>query len=387
VGATLLQPPATPTSRYPAIDAFRGVSILLVVLHHLALRIPLRKTGAAEAAPRWLLSALSHNGYESVFIFFVVSGLLITHHVLERSGRLASINIQAFYARRFARIVPCLLLLLAVLSVLHLAGVRDYVIDTSRQSLPHALFSALALHLNWYEGTTGYLPGGWDVLWSLAIEEVFYLGFPWLCRLTRRDVFLASLLGLLAASLPFTHRALRGNEIWQEKAYLPGMGAIAAGVLAAMLLHRFGHLKHPLIVGAVGIAGILLVLTIEDVLWKQFKDGTLLVLTLSTALVLLAASAHAVAKPTFPGLLRSWGRLTYEVYLTHMFVVFAVVRLFRATGGSLKTGFLWYIPLLLCTWLLGAVVARFFSLPMERWLRAQFLAAAAGKRGTLAPAA
>jgi hypothetical protein len=55
-----------------------------------------------------------------------------------------------------------------------------------------------------------------------------------------------------------------------------------------------------------------------------------------------------------------------------MFVVFALVRLFRGTGGALKFGFLWYVPLLLGTWLLGAIVARFFSVPMERWLRARF---------------
>lgn len=355
------------------------MSILLVVIHHLALRIPLRKTALAEVLPRRVLNALSYNGYEAVLIFFVVSGFLIAHHTLQRSGSLAAINVRDFYARRFSRIVPCLLLLLAVLSGLHLLGVKDYVIDASRQSLPRALVAALGLHLNWYEGMTGYLPGGWDILWSLSIEEVFYLAFPLLCRVLRREGVLAGGLGLLALSLPFTHAALRGNDIWQEKAYLPGMAAIATGVLTAMLLQRLRRFERRGLVAAsaIGLGGVLAVLCFGDLLWKGLEDGALLVLTFGTALFLLAASRLRAAGPERPGLLRSWGRLTYEIYLSHMFVVFAVVRVFRAAGSSMELGFLWYVPLLLFTWVLGAALARYFSLPAERWLRARLVAGSA----------
>ena len=57
-----------------------------------------------------------------VNVFFILSGFLITNHALLRWGALARIDARAFYARRFARIVPCLLALVVVLSALDLAG-------------------------------------------------------------------------------------------------------------------------------------------------------------------------------------------------------------------------------------------------------------------------
>jgi len=179
------------SGRNPGIDALRGLSILLVMVLHISLRIPLKETGLAMFLPRRILLALSDNGYEAVFIFFVISGFLITGRALRRWSSLGRIDRRAFYARRLARIAPCLVLLVSVLSLFDLARVPEFVIGPG-QSLRRAALSVLALHLNWYEGRTGYLPAGWDVLWSLSIEEVFYLGFPLICLLARRGTAVLS---------------------------------------------------------------------------------------------------------------------------------------------------------------------------------------------------
>ena len=364
--------------RNPGIDLLRGLSIVLVVMHHVGLRIPIKASALAGFLPRWFLDALVWNGTEAVFIFFVISGFLITSNSLARWGRLGAIQVRAFYARRAARILPCLLVLVAVLSLLHWAGARDFAITRASQSLPGADRSALGLYLNWYEGRTGYLPGNWDVLWSLSIEEVFYLSFPLVCLLLRRDRILMPALALFALTLPWSRAALSGNRIWQEKAYLPGMAAIAAGVLGALVASHLRPRRWAMpLLTVFGTTGLVVVLCFEDRLWPRFGNGALLLLTLAALLLVLACHWRAGGTRPLPGTgwLRACGRLSYEIYLTHMFVVWPVVRAFKASGGGLRWGFLWYVPALALSWLLGWLVSICLSGPGERALRRRLLGA------------
>ena len=78
--------------------------------------------------------------------------------------------------------------------------------------------------------------------------------------------------------------------------------------------------------------------------------------------------------------LRSFGRLSYVVYRTHMFVVFFVVRMFKSHGANLRRGILWYGPALALSLLLGWAVARFLSLPSEKALR-RWLMGGGGRGG------
>ncbi|MEO7106131.1 MAG: acyltransferase [Rhodoferax sp.] len=363
------------TKRNWGIDCLRGMSILLVMLNHLGLgfRLPLKQSVLIDYVPLRVLSALSFNGYESVFIFFVISGFLIASKALSQHANLQALDWRTFYVRRASRILPLLLALLGVLTLLHLAGFADYRIQEPGQSLGGALLSALGLYLNWYEGQTTWLPASWDVLWSLSIEEVFYLAFPLVCLLLPRKMLLIGL-ALLALSLPFTKAALQGNEIWSEKAYLPGMSAIAIGVLAAFVAQQWTHQssRTARMFLVLGLAGVLGTLLWGDFIWRSIAHDNMLVLTLGVAAWLLAChylckQAHA---PRGLGWLAHMGQLSYEIYISHMFVVLSTVALFRHFyAPNLRWDFVVYIPCIaLCVWI-GKALQRWLTLPCERYFR------------------
>ena len=365
-------------NRNSGIDALRGLSIILVIFNHLGIRIPLAKTALAQFAPAWLLRGLNWNGYEAVCVFFVISGFLITRKSLQRWGELRQVSLRGFYLLRASRIVPTLLLVVLLLSLLHLLGVANFVIHGKDQSLAAAIAAALGLYLNWYEGATGYLPGGWDVLWSLSIEEVFYLAFPLVCLgLGSRRWLLVLALCALALSLPYTHAANAGNEIWYEKAYWPGMSAIAIGVLTALLAVRTAPSRSwiaPMLC-LLGIVGLGTLLFAGGTVWQWLHEGYGFVLTGSAAALVLGLHWQACGESPWRlrglGWLRSCGRLSYEIYLFHMFCVFGVLAVANRFGVG-EFAFLWYVPALALSWLLGLAVARGFSEPCERWLRRRF---------------
>ena len=364
--------PADPRARNAGIDLLRGLSIVLVVVHHTAIRLPLGKGLLADWLPAWLLDGLQYNGFEAVFLFFVISGFLITSNSLARWGTLAAIDVRAFWRRRAARILPCLLILVAVLSGLALAGARHYTMEQPGQTLPGTVLSALGLYLNVYQSRTGWLPAGWGVLWSLSIEETFYLAFPVVCLLPARTRLLVPALALLALSIPIVRAGIRHDPIWAEENYLQGMAAIATGVLAALLARRVPVVRASTArwTTALGGVGLLAVFFAGGELWRAVHHGSLLVLTFSAAALVVAARWRAAGDAAEPSRalawLRSFGRLSYEIYLTHMFVVWAVVDAFDAAGVAPRLGFVAYPPILAGAWALGRLVARFVSEPLER---------------------
>lgn len=365
--------------RNSGIDVLRGLSILLVVVHHLGIRAPLTQTLLARFLPAWFLDGLNFNGAEAVLVFFVISGFLITRRSQERWGPLGNISLRGFYLLRLSRIAPLLLLTVAVLSLFHLLGIPKFTINKPGQSLGGAIASALGLYLNRYEGLHGYLPGGWDVIWSLSIEEVFYLAFPLACLALGRTRVLVPALALLVLSLPFTRAALvaGGNEIWLEKAYLPGMSAIAVGVLSALLVRRIQAPKRRIIwaLSIAGWAGLGAILFAGSQVWNLIHESYGLVLAAAAASIIMATHwAERGGAPPLRALnwLRSCGRLSYEIYLSHMFCVFGGLALFSWAGTDAAWRFLWYPPIVLACWLLGSALSRGFTLPIEHHLRQRF---------------
>lgn len=384
-------PAAAP--RFETVDLLRGLSILAVVLLHCWIRFDLSDVQMGTGLPPWLRQLLLHNGGNGVTAFFAISGFLITLTSLRRFGGLPNMRAAVFYRIRFARIAPLLVLVLAVLSLLHWGSLHNTAFDAwhvkAAVGLPHALFAALTFHLNWLEAKTGYLPANWDVMWSLSVEEVFYLFFPLVCLalLGQRSPVRRigwPLLFLLAATLlalgPWARSVWITTDIGREKSYLGGMNAIALGCLTALLCHRLsrsvGVPRVWLYVSEVAGWGLIAWFAIwprwqwlhstNRFLGKHDLDDTLL--PLGVCLVMLATvlrNARGGGLLTAP--LRWFGRHSYEIYLTHEFLVILGVEIFLRLHGT-RPG-LWTLGITAATAPVGWGVAHWFSEPMNRRLR------------------
>src|SRR5215469_2433187 len=172
--------------RLDGVDLLRALAILFVLMNHVNIRLLIARVPYLAHLPHWLADALVWNAQRGVQMFFAVSGFLITSTALRRWNSISGVNVRDFYLLRFARIAPLLVLILAVLSFLHLGQVNHYVVTEKTGGLPRAILAALTFHVNALEARRGYLPGSWDILWSLSVEEMFYLFFPLVCYLLGR---------------------------------------------------------------------------------------------------------------------------------------------------------------------------------------------------------
>lgn len=358
--------------RVDGVDFLRGLSILFVLLNHVNMQLLFDHVPYTRGWPKQLVYTLVWNGQMGVQIFFAVSGFLITATALRRWQSLSNLGVADFYKLRFARIAPLLLALLALLSTLHLAHVEHFVVQSKTGGLARALLAALTFHVNVLEATRGYLPAPWDILWSLSVEEVFYLLFPWAGRFLRRGWLLCILLALLIVLGP-VQRAIAANEVWKEYSYLGGMDAIAMGCGTALLLSKWrmsrGALRWAAISGTVLLV-FSLGFSLQAYAWGLGRNGLGMTVLALGACLLIAASAESGWRA--PRLLTPvlWlGRRSYEIYLTHVFIVLVMMALFVRWGKPVSGVPALFLATIMFSGLLGEVVARYFSEPMNRWLR------------------
>lgn len=361
------------------VDILRGVSILLVILLHINIHFGLKNSFIANELPSKVFPFLFWNGFYGVVIFFTLSGYLITTSILQRSQSLSKINLRQFYWFRFSRIMPPLIALLLVLSLLHLTGVNGFVINPNRTSLLRAIFSVLTFHFNWLEIQVGYLPANWDVLWSISIEECFYLIFPIVCLFLKKDwQFVFILIAFIFIS-PWARIELFPDNDLAYKNHLGSIDSIAFGCMTAIIAHRLSISKNiNALMLILGIAMMVLVMFYKNIVWQSgFTEVGLNVTILSIGVSLVVLWMHDRQKK---GLqknflafrwLKKMGVYSYEIYLTHMFVIIPVAQQIRRN----KLGDEWFIPLLLlcilATYLLGWFISTRFSEPVNRWLRSK----------------
>ena len=228
-------------SRHGLTDCLRGIAILLVLVLHFHLSYRLTRSPLADLLGETVVRRLAGNGNYGVTIFFAISGFLITQTALHRWVRLADISLRGFYTLRAARILPPLLLALAIIVPLGLAGHPSF--RNARHPEPEYFFVAAGSVLTFWHNllmqSVGYFNYALNIYWSLSVEEAFYLGFPVLCVLLKRARWVVATCCLLIVAGPSYRYLHRDNEIFFMYANLACFDAIAMGVVAALAARQF----------------------------------------------------------------------------------------------------------------------------------------------------
>jgi peptidoglycan/LPS O-acetylase OafA/YrhL len=176
---------------------------------------------------------------------------------------------------------------------------------------------------------------------------------------------------------PFGRTVLtHGNPVWREYSYLGGVDAIAMGCLTAIALPgRSLSRACRLWLGGVGGALLAFCLVLSRVAEAWLPERTGLYMSAvglgASMLIAVAAETGWHSPRVFAPLLRA-GPRSYEIYLTHMFVVVSLAAGFAATGHTMRVVPVFFIAALACSGVVGELVGRWYSEPMNRRLRGRW---------------
>jgi peptidoglycan/LPS O-acetylase OafA/YrhL len=324
--------------RYPHLDALRALAVTIVVVGHWGVSFVPASTG--------------------VTIFFTISGFIIALLVLQERNRTGRFDLRAFYARRALKILPPLFAIIIVPTLI-LAAFRPVIF---------AKVAAQTFFIyNWTivpQGDVGprVLPGSL-VLWSLAVEEQFYILFAITWLLLSRRVAFWSLLFVVSAAViagSLTEKLFLATNPSEKYRIMYGSDTradcVALGILAALLYYRWlneegWHARVRQMLAShwvVVIASLLMITTTLGAYRNAYARDSLLypLQSVSAGLVILffllghggrlhAALTHvAECRPV-----QAVGLASYSIYLAH-------APLFIAAGiltpqGNPAAGSLW----------------------------------------------
>ncbi len=324
----------------PSLDGIRGIAILWVVLHNVdLLTVP-------QSLSTHVVGFIADRGYTGVTLFFVLSGFLITGALLD--SQKAVNYYQAFFWRRFVRIFPLyyIVLIIAFGLVPLVASLPAETLANYRNQI--WLWTYLS---NWFQ-PFGYYVHGFSHFWSLAVEEQFYLLWPFAVhRLSKPGVIKLSCAVIAFALISrVVIRALGADAEVVYEFTICRMDALACGAIVAAITRMpavIAWIEQSSRKVLLATAGVLL---LGAVLTRAYErtglSGQILGYAILAAgfgaLILLAVMSEAhrftpVSRVLSWAPLRMFGKYSYGMYVFHRLLQGLIgERLQRAVGAGGK---------------------------------------------------
>ena len=330
---------------WPELDGLRSLAFILVYYHH-TIGLFWRDNPGNSALYKFLFYADQriHNwGWVGVDLFFVMSAFLITSLLLrerEKNSLAApaeTISLKKFFLRRILRIWPLYFTYLALVALLSLTLPPVYTGATLANPIACAqLFFFATFVGNFAVIGQGVILHLLNPMWSLCIEEQFYIIWGSAMKLLKNNKLLIALLVIGAIAAP----ALR-YYLWHQDAknylayYLNSVShcdAIVGGGIAAFLWKGYSEKikSSPLLQSLIMLVGVLSLAPLAFVPYIEESDQSIIWVMSSVALgfvaLLLATMSNKFLRAFFSQpLLTHVGRLTYGLYIFHFLVIYSLV--------------------------------------------------------------
>lgn len=353
------------------VDRMRGLAALMVVLSHASGYIPLMFFGLPDP----LRYAISANGYSGVSIFFTVSGFLITNKILASQDATGRFSISTFYLHRAARILPCLVLMVIAGLFVATLGIERFAINW--RTVPERLVYIFTFVYNVNFTSLPGAPRLWDPLWSLSVEEVFYLCFPAMLLFVRRRLALVLMLLTVVVIGPVC-RAQTDSPY----PYFSNFDEIAMGALAALALSTVRESSPSNLTLRVLRYGGVAIIAANFLYTRSVYHESQASLTwgpsfmgIGTAIYLIGTVKGCTNRSIAFFGLEQFGKFSYEIYLSHMFLLIGLAPFFPyplpLVDDSLHKaiGTLWPV-VVVATLLAGSyLISRFYSEPARKFIQ------------------
>lgn len=376
----MVSPPQHSSSpeRAIGIDLMRGLAIALVLgLHLMSAHIVEPDANTIGAIELYVFE----RGILGVTAFFVISGFLITRTTIAREGDLFALSYRRFYLRRASRILPLLAISLALgiasLTLGAHGGLYDFVLHSSGAVFDASFWLSIATFtFNWARLALNHQNAGWglhwDVLWSLAVEEQFYILFPVAALLARTaQRFTGILLGAIAIAL-VTRALIAWFGLNPDLLYMATpacLDALAIGILAVPLADTLPRSVRRLAM----VAG--LCFAAANYLYQPNYIAAPSLVAGGVALFLIGAQDEALFASPIWRPSAAIGELSYGIYLLHPIVLYLMAPLLQRLDFSVA-----YIVFLGATAMLAHFVYRYFERPAAAWIRAMPVGATAPRK-------